>query len=163
MLNDVRYHVLPSTVEVVFSKTLPDGANEIRYEGHADSGKTAIAFAIEQLVAIPGDMRTSPKKDVATYLQDFTAKLVLFYGDDGGVLPKPAKPQGIEINRSKKTAFIYWRIESIAALESIANSTHRNKKLFVRVELLATDDTFDAQKKTGKADTDVQSITLSFQ
>jgi hypothetical protein len=163
MIKTEKFKALPSTVGVVFSKTLTDQANEIRYEGRADSEKTAVAFVIEQLVVTPGDGLAQTKKDFNTYLKGFTAKLVLFYGDDGGVLPKPPKPQGIEINRSKKTAFIYWRVESVAVLESVANSTHRSKKLFVQVELLATDDLFDARKKSGKAETDAYAIALSFE
>jgi hypothetical protein len=109
------------------------------------------------------DLKASSQKHTDTYFEGFTAQLVLFYGSDGGVLSKSSKFQGIDINYTENKAFIHWKIDSIGALESIANSIHRNKKLFVRLEMLASDETFDVPKNSEKLRVDVDTIALSFE
>jgi hypothetical protein len=163
MDEDVSYYTLPPKVTVFFSKDLTGEANEISYETHSGSEQTAIAFSIEHLEVIPQDIKASSQKHTDTYFQDFTAQLVLFYGNDGGVLSKSSKFQGIDISYSENKAFIHWKIDSIAALESIANSIHRNKKLFVRVEMLTTDGTFNIPKNSQQLRIEVNTISLSFE
>jgi len=163
MAKDVKYYTLPPKVTVFFVKDLTGAANEISYETYTGSEKTSIALSIEQLEVLPRDINASSQKHTDTYLQGFTAQLVLFYGNDGGVLSKSSKFQGIDISHTENKAFIHWKIDSIAALESIANSIHRNKKLFVRVEMLTTDDTFDIPKNSEKLQVEVDTISLSFE
>ncbi len=163
MKEDVKYYTLPPKVTVFFGKDLTGEANEISYETFTGSEQTSIALSIEQLEVLPRDLKASSQKHTDTYLQGFTAQLVLFYGNDGGVLSRSSKFQGIDISHTENKAFIHWKIDSIAALESIANSIHRNKKLFVRVEMLTTDDTFDIPKNSEKLRIDVDTISLAFE
>lgn len=163
MEEDVKYYTPPPKVTTFFIKELTGAANDICYETFTGSEKTSIALSIEQLEVLPRDINSSSQKHADIYLQGFTAQLVLFYGNDGGVLSKPSKFQGIDISYTENNALIHWRIDSIAALESIANSIHRNKKLFVRVEMLTTDDTFDIPKNSEKLRIEVDTISLSFE
>lgn len=163
MKEDIKYYTRPPKVTAFFAKDLTGAANEISYETYAGSEQTSIALSIEQLQVLTRDLKASSQKHTDTYLQGFTAQLVLFYGNDGGVLQKSSKFQGIDISYSENKAFIHWRIDSIAALESIANSIHRNKKLFVRVEMLTTDNTFDIPKNSEKLRVEVDTISLSFE
>ena len=155
-------YTMPPKVSVFFVKDIGCGANEISYETYSGSEQTAATLSIEELVTLQrasGNSRTHTD----SYFQGFKAQLVLFYGYHGGVLSKSSKFQGIDINYSDKRAFIHWKIDSISALESIANSLHRSKKLFVRVEILTSDETLDAVKNSQKLVVDVDTISLSFE
>jgi hypothetical protein len=163
MEEDVKYYTLPPKVTAFFGKDLTGEANEISYETYTGSEQTSIALSIEQLEVLPRDLKASSQKHTDTYFQGFTAQLVLFYGSDGGVLSKSSKFQGIDISYTENKAFIHWKIDSIGALESIANSIHRNKKLFVRVEMLTHDDTFNIPKNSEKLRLEVDTISLSFE
>jgi hypothetical protein len=155
------YTMLPK-VGIFFVKNLTGVANEISYETYSGSEQTAATLSIEELVILQG-LSSDSRTHADSYFQGFKAQLVLFYGYHGGVLSKSSKFQGIDINYSDKRVFIHWKIDSISALESIANSLHRSKKLFVRVEILTSDETFDAAKNSQKLVVDVDTISLSFE
>lgn len=163
MNETLRLYTTPPKVTVFFVKDLTGVANEISYETYSGSEQTGAALSIEHLKVLQGSLSSSSQKHTDKYFEDFEAQLVLFYGYHGGVLPKSAKFQGIDISYTNNTAFIHWKIDSISALESIASSLHRNKKLFVRVEMLTPDKTFDVEKNSQKFRLDVDTISLSFE
>ena len=158
----VSYYTIPPKIGVFFVKELNGVANEISYETYSGSEQTAATLSIEGLHILEGGSSSS-RKHTDTYFEGFEAQLVLFYGYHGGVLSKSSKFQGIDISYTENKAFIHWKIDSIAAIESIANSIQRNKKLFVRVEMLASDKTFDITKNSEKLRVDVDTIALSFE
>lgn len=157
----LRLYTTPPKVSIFFEKQLTGMANSISYETYSGFEQTAATLSIEELMILQGGSNTC-QSHTETYFQGFQAQLVLFYGYHGGVLPKSSKFQGIDINLSDKRAFIHWKIDSISALESIANSLHRNKKLYVRVEMLTSDKTFDAENNSQKLRVDVDTISLTF-
>jgi hypothetical protein len=158
----IKFSTTPPKVSAFFVKDLNGVANEISYETYSGSEQTAATLSIEGLQILIGGSRET-QKHTDHYLEGFTAQLVLFYGYHGGVLSKSSKFQGIDISYTDNLAFIHWKIDSLAAIESIANSLHRNKKLFVRVEMLTTDDTFDIPKNSEKLRIDVDTISLAFE
>lgn len=158
----LRLYTMPPKVGIFFVKDLAGVANQISYETYSGSEQTAATLSIEELVILQG-LSSVSRTHTDSYFQGFKAQLVLFYGYHGGVLSKSSKFQGIDINYSDKRVFIHWKIDSISALESIANSLHRSKKLFVRVEMLTSDKTFDAGKDPQKLIVDVDTISLSFE
>ena len=158
----VSHYSIPPKVGVFFVKDLTGAANEISYETYSGSEQTAATLSIEGLHILQGGSSPS-RKHTDAYFVGFEAQLVLFYGYHGGVLSKSSKFQGIDISYTENKAFIHWKIDSIAAVESIANSIHRNKKLFVRVEMLTTDDTFNIPKNSEKLRIEVDTISLSFE
>lgn len=157
----LRFYTMPPKVSVFFEKDLAGVANEISYETYTGSEETAATLSIEELVILQGSPSNS-HVHTDSYFQGFKAQLVLFYGYHGGVLSKSSKFQGIDINYTDKRAFIHWKIDSISALESIANSLHRNKKLFVRVEMLGSDNTFNVERNSQKLCVQVDTISLCF-
>lgn len=157
-----KYFTTPPKVSVFFVKDLNGVANEISYETYSGSEQTAATLSIEGLQILQGSS-SATQKYTDCYFEGFTAQLVLFYGYHGGVLSKSSKFQGIDISYTDNLAFIHWKIDSLAAIESIANSLHRNKKLFVRVEMLTPDKTFDIPKNSEKLRIDVNTISLAFE
>lgn len=156
------HYTIPPKVSVFFFKDLTGVANEISYETYSGSEQTAATLSIEGLHILEGGSSPS-RKHTDAYFEGFEAQLVLFYGYHGGVLSKSSKFQGIDISHTENKAFIHWKIDSIAALESIANSIHRNKKIFVRIEMLTSDKTFDIPKNSEKLRIDVDTISLAFE
>lgn len=163
MSADTTQRTLVPNVSLFFTKKLSGEAGTMSYAAHAHSDDAAITLSIEGLKRTSKGAGGASINECNLYPRDLIAKLVLFHGSDGGVLPRPSKFQGMEINCTKNEAFIYWRIGSIAALESIASSIYRNKMLFVQVETLETQDGADALSKQGMLRIEVESVSLGFE
>lgn len=104
-------------------------------------GSQTVALEINGLVLDIPDWWKQEYPNTYQYFQDKKSMLIVYYGEQDWISPHRGA-QGSDLIEGRGL-FMWWQVENLGILTSIADSLSRYSRVRVRVDLLRDDEYFD--------------------